>query len=457
MQHAWQTTSRGQVLHRDRLCCCTQAATTTAKPVREDWRVKSKPIQPGKSYPAKELCSNCGLCDTYYVAHVNNACAFLGSGMSKIDDLESRVHGRTRDLENEDELHFGIHTDMLYAQCSPPVQGAQWTGIVTRIAIEMLQSGKVEAVVCVQSQDDDRFAPKPLVARTVDDIIKARGVKPTLSPNLNTLATVEALGVKRLLFIGVGCQVQALRAVEPHLGLEKLYILGTNCVDNGPRKGLEKFLNAASTQPDTVSGYEFMQDYKVHIKHTDGFYERIPYFCLPANDLNDVIAPSCYSCFDYVNNLADMVVGYMGVPYHNVEMTAHPQYITVRNQRGQEMLDSIGSQLVKYPTMSSGKRQPFVMQTVIADDEAKQGRGPDPAPRWVGDLVAYLLLQIGPKGLEFGRYSIEYHYIRNWLYSVRHLGLEKARQRTPSFAQKIVARYNKDGAISRRLQPHAAR
>ncbi len=48
-----------------------------------------------------------------------------------------------------------------------------------------------------------------LVARSKEDIIKARGVKPTLSPNLNTLATVEALDVKRLLFIGVGCQVCA--------------------------------------------------------------------------------------------------------------------------------------------------------------------------------------------------------------------------------------------------------
>ncbi len=48
-----------------------------------------------------------------------------------------------------------------------------------------------------------------LVARSVEDILAAKGVKPTLSPNLNTLATVEALQVKRLLFIGVGCQVPA--------------------------------------------------------------------------------------------------------------------------------------------------------------------------------------------------------------------------------------------------------
>ena len=45
----------------------------------------------------------------------------------------------------------------------------------------------------------------------------------------------------------------------------------------------------------------------MHIKHTDGSFEYVPYFCLPANDLNDVIAPSCYSCFDYPNALADLV------------------------------------------------------------------------------------------------------------------------------------------------------
>lgn len=40
--------------------------------------------------------------------------------------------------------------------------GAQWTGIVTQIAIDMLESGKVDAVVCVQSQEGDRFGPKPV-------------------------------------------------------------------------------------------------------------------------------------------------------------------------------------------------------------------------------------------------------------------------------------------------------
>jgi hypothetical protein len=47
---------------------------------KADWRSKAKPIKEGSTYPAKEFCSHCGLCDTYYVAHVKDACAFLGDG-----------------------------------------------------------------------------------------------------------------------------------------------------------------------------------------------------------------------------------------------------------------------------------------------------------------------------------------------------------------------------------------
>lgn len=64
-----------------------------------------------------------------------------------------------------DDLHFGVHQDMMYAMATPPVPGAQWTGIVTQIACQMLESGAVEAVVCVQSDEHDRFTPKPVIAQ----------------------------------------------------------------------------------------------------------------------------------------------------------------------------------------------------------------------------------------------------------------------------------------------------
>ena len=200
--------------------------------VAADWRERAKPIAPGSGYPAKEHCSQCGLCDTYYVAHVKDACAFLGPGMSRIETLEPAVHGRGR-AQDTDELRLGVVNEVVYAKRRDPVQGAQWTGIVTSIAVEMLRSGMVEGVICVASDPDDPMVPNPILATTVEEIVSSRGVKPSLSPNLKVLAEVEARGIKRLLFIGVGCAVQALRAVEPYLGLDALYVMGTNCTVRG--------------------------------------------------------------------------------------------------------------------------------------------------------------------------------------------------------------------------------
>ncbi|GAB5368282.1 hypothetical protein AAMO2058_001305800 [Amorphochlora amoebiformis] len=406
------------------------------------------------TYPAKEHCSRCGLCDTYYIAHVKDACAFLGDGMSKAQKLEAAVHGKGRDMTNKDERHFGVYEELIYAKKKVPLEGAQWTGIVTSVALEMLRTKKVDGVVCVQSQADDKMAPNPVLATTEQDILASRGVKPCLSPNLSVLKEVEEKQIKKLLFIGVGCSVSALRTVEPHLregGVEELYVLGTFCVDNGPNKGLKKFLEAASDDPSSVKHYEFMQDYNVHLKHEDGRIEKTPYFSLPADDLKDVIAPSCYACFDYMNNLADLVVGYMGVPWQNRDMTQHQQTVVVRNSKGKEMLDLVRDSLEIDPPMSSGQRKAFVLETVKADDAATLGGGPPqkPAPKFVGSVIAWILEKIGPRGLEFARYSLDYHWIRNYLYVQRNFKPEHADRHIPEYVKSIVREYDDKGQISK--------
>lgn len=63
------------------------------------------------------------------------------------------------------------------------------------------------------------------------------------------------------------------------------------------------------------------------------------------------------------------VVGYMGVPYYGGDMVSHPQFLTVRNARGSEMLDLVRPRLEVMHTMSAGSRTQFVMQTVEADDK----------------------------------------------------------------------------------------
>ncbi|BAU07878.1 Coenzyme F420 hydrogenase/dehydrogenase, beta subunit C-terminal domain [Fischerella sp. NIES-3754] len=385
---------------------------------------KAKALKPGSRRPAKELCSECGLCDTYYIHYVKEACAFINQ---QVEELEAQTHTRSRDLDNADELYFGVHQTMMAARKQQPIPGAQWTGIVSTIAIEMLNQDMVEGVVCVQNTKEDRFGPMPVIARTPEEILAARVNKPTLSPNLSVLEQVEKSGMKRLLVIGVGCQIQALRTVEKQLGLEKLYVLGTPCVDNVTRAGLQKFLETTSRSPDTVVHYEFMQDFRVHFKHEDGSTETVPFFGLKTNQLKDVFAPSCMSCFDYVNSLADLVVGYMGAPFGW-------QWIVVRNERGREMLELVKDQLETQPVMSKGDRTAAVQQSIPAYDKGVT------LPMWAAKLMGVVIEKIGPKGLEYARFSIDSHFTRNYLY-VKRNHPEKLEEHVPEYAKRIVGQY----------------
>jgi 3,8-divinyl protochlorophyllide a 8-vinyl-reductase (ferredoxin) len=385
---------------------------------------KAKALKANSRRPAKELCSECGLCDTYYVHYVKQACAFLNQ---QIPELEAQTHGRSRDLTNEDDWYFGVKQQMMAARKTEPIAGAQWTGIVSSLAIEMLNQGWVEGVVCVQNTEADRFQPMPIIARTPAEILAAKVNKPTLSPNLSVLEQIEQSGLKKLLVIGVGCQIQALRAVEKELGLEKLYVLGTPCVDNVTRSGLQKFLDTTSRSPETVVYYEFMQDFRVHFKHEDGSIETVPFFGLKTNQLKDVFAPSCMSCFDYVNSLADLVVGYMGAPFGW-------QWITVRNDRGQEMLNLVMDQLETQPVMSQGDRKNAVQQSIPAYDKGVT------LPMWAAKLMGIVIEKIGPKGLEYARFSIDSHFTRNYLYTKRNHP-EKLEAHVPEYAKRIVGQY----------------
>jgi len=385
---------------------------------------KAKALKPGRPRPAKELCSECGLCDTYYIHYVKDACAFLNQ---QIEDLEIQTHGRSRDLDSLDDQYFGVSQAMMAARKQNPIPGSQWTGIVTTTAITMLTQGLVQGVVCVQNSPTDRFQPKPVLAKTPEAILAARVNKPTLSPNLSVLEQVEQSGMKRLLVIGVGCQIQALRAVEKQLDLEKLYVLGTPCVDNVTRAGLQRFLETTSKSPETVVHYEFMQDFRVHFKHEDGSVEMVPFFGLKTKQLKDVFASSCMTCFDYVNSLADMVVGYMGAPFGW-------QWLVVRNHRGQEMLDLVREYLVTQPVMSQGDRHRAVQQSIPAYDQGIT------LPMWAAQLMRVVIGRFGPKGLEYARFSIDSHFVRNYLYLRRNYP-EKLAAQVPEYAQRIAAQY----------------
>eukprot|EP00470_Lotharella_oceanica_P010917 CAMPEP_0170191076 /NCGR_PEP_ID=MMETSP0040_2-20121228/50806_1 /TAXON_ID=641309 /ORGANISM="Lotharella oceanica, Strain CCMP622" /LENGTH=145 /DNA_ID=CAMNT_0010439073 /DNA_START=12 /DNA_END=449 /DNA_ORIENTATION=- len=133
-------------------------------------------------------------------------------------------------------------------------------------------------------------------------------------------------------------------------------------------------------------------------------------------------------------------------------MTDHQQTVVARNAKGSSMLDLVRDSLIIDEPISTGDRRPFVLETVKTDDEATLGEGgpSKPAPKFVGRIIAWLLEKIGPRGLEFARYSLDYHWIRNYLYVQRNFKPDHADRHVPSFVKKVVAEYDKNGEVRER-------
>jgi coenzyme F420 hydrogenase subunit beta len=363
-----------------------------------------------------------------------------------LGEAERRLFGRERALDNPDEMSFGITSSRFTAKLKSPIRDAQWTGIITRIAQKAFETNLVEAVATLHRSKVDYFFPEPVLAQSTAEILEAKGNKPVNSPTLKSLEVAYQKGVKRLLVIGAACHIHVLRDFQarfPYLADVEIYALGIPCVDNIKPKKLRYILSRISRSHKTVRHYEFMQDFTVHLKHESGELEKVPYFSLPQElSRSDIFAPSCMSCFDYVNGLSDLTIGYVGAPLVKNEMR---QWVLVRTEKGERLLDLVRDELDVFPETRSGnsagavKESAKMMVKRMEQEHTsfKQGRK---IPIWLGKIIAAILNKTSFKGAEFARYSVDFHLIRNYFF-VKLRYPEKLAALVPRHVHKILEKY----------------
>lgn len=377
-----------------------------------------------------KLCSDCGVCGGELRPAMARSCVFV---QNQHEQIEQRLHGRNR--HDGDELLFGITRAIHVARMRAPNPDAQWSGIVTTLGATLLERGIVEGVITTRAAAGTRWAPEPFLARTPEEVRASAGNKPCLSPNLEVLDEVRASGLRRLAFIGTGCQVHALRALEAELGLEKLYIIGIPCTDNTAYPDLMRFLAVASSSPDTIVHHEFMQDFRVWMKHEDGHTETINYVDLDVSALGGergVFPAACLSCFDYQNGLSDLTIGYLGAPLPPEERW---QWTMVRTARGEELFELIRDKLELREPSEAGDRLLGVSEYVRM---LRRPRKRPPLP--IRKLIGFLQRRRGPKGLEFARSVIEMKMLRNLQY-VRDLHGRMERRVVPRYTYRALSAY----------------
>nr|WP_246347932.1 Coenzyme F420 hydrogenase/dehydrogenase, beta subunit C-terminal domain [Brevundimonas variabilis] len=376
------------------------------------------------------MCTDCGVSRTSEPKRCASACQFIKPDYPA---METRVHGRARDPERVDELHFGPFRRMVRAALAEPRPGAQWTGITTRIAERLLETGAVDAVLTMAPGADDPWRPVPVLVTEARGMAGVRGMRMGYAPLLALLEPARAAGHRRIAVIGIPCQVYALRALEAELGFERLYVIGTPCSDNTTTERFHDFLDLLSDAPETITYLEFRADYHVELRFRDGSQRVVPFLQLPISKLPPDFFPlTCRTCVDYTNVLADITVGYMG--------GQGEQWLLVRNERGEELLDLLGDEVRLSTPGTAGKRAGAVKGFMANVERAAGGLPLRGMPDWVRPIVGWLMPRVGPRGLEFARTRVEMKAIETILH-LRRQEPRRMKSMIPDHVWPLVAPY----------------
>ena len=376
------------------------------------------------------LCTDCGVSRMADPKRCATACQFI---QPDYPALETRVHGRARDPARPDELHFGPFRRMARASLKRPAPGAQWTGITTRLAERLLETGAVDAVLTMAPDPEDRWRPVPVLVTRPEGMAECRGMRMGYAPLLALLEPARAAGHRRLAVIGIPCQVHALREMERDLGFERLYVIGTPCSDNTTTERFHQFLALLADDPATITYLEFRADYRVELRFTDGRVKTVPFLQLPISKLPPDFFPlTCRTCVDYTNVLADITVGYMA--------GEGAQWLLVRNERGEELLDLLGDEVGLSEPGTRGKRQSAVKGYMANVALAAGGLPLRSMPNWLRPIIGWLMPRIGPRGLEFARTRVDMKAAE----TILHLRREKPRRMArmiPAHIWSLMAPY----------------
>lgn len=405
-------------------------ADARARPVPPAGAVTAPPL---REAAPRGLCTDCGVSRMAEPRACGRACQFIRPDYAA---MEARVHGRAREpAANPDELHFGPHRRMLRARLAAPREGAQWTGIATRLAERLLETGAVTAVLTMAPDPEDRWKPVPVLVTRAEGMAACRGMRMGYAPLLALLEPAIAAGHRRLAVIGIPCQVYALRALEAELGLERLYVIGTPCSDNTTTARFHEFLALLEPDPESITYLEFRADYHVELRYADPARKRrlIPFLQLPISRLPPDFFPlTCRTCVDYTNVLADITVGYMG--------GEGEQWLLVRNARGEELLALLGQEVRTEAPGSAGRRAGAVKGFLDNTLRAAGGLPLRRMPGWLRPLVGWLMPRIGPRGLEFARARVEMKAVETVAH-LRRAAPRRMRAMVPPHVWALVAPY----------------
>ena len=190
---------------------------------------------------------------------------------------------------------------------------AQNGGVVSTLLIQALETGLIDGALLTAKAAN--WVPKPVVARTKEEILAAAGSRYTMAPSL--LPYSEAIyeyELEKIGFVGMPCQIQAARKLQmwPPLSdaLGKItLIIGLFCSSNFSMDLLKQTVYQDMGIPlSEVKKFDIARG-KFFVYTKDGAVKD-----LPIKETKVHNWASCQYCKDYSAEFADIAAGSVGAP-----------------------------------------------------------------------------------------------------------------------------------------------
>ncbi len=203
---------------------------------------------------------------------------------------------------------LGYYRKVVLAQAVDPKLREQSRGgaVVTSLLTYGVEKKIFDSAIVSKAETDNPAKPKASVALVPDDILSAVGSKFFPSSVAKAYGSaVYSYGKSKIAFVGVPCHVLALRKMEAwqhKIGNKLAITLGLFCFGSFSMLPLLEYIEKNyHVKPSEINQMRLSSKFVVQ---TDKGVIRIP-----ISEIENHILPSCRTCTDFTNELADISVG----------------------------------------------------------------------------------------------------------------------------------------------------
>ncbi|AAM04410.1 coenzyme F420 hydrogenase subunit beta [Methanosarcina acetivorans] len=213
--------------------------------------------------------------------------------------------------------YLGKYTTCISARSTDReiLKKAQDGGIATTLMVYALEEGIIDGVI-VAGEGDLPWKPRPFVAMSRKDILKAQKAKYNISPQISWIKeATRSFGLDKVGVTGVCCQIQAVRKAQLYpINMRDVpgkiaFVVGLFCMENFLYDSIQAIVEDHTNQ--SLSSVKKMRIGKGKFQV---YTERGNVATAPLQATHKYGQPGCYVCLDYVSNLGDISTGSVGSP-----------------------------------------------------------------------------------------------------------------------------------------------